>query len=194
MGQDGSLDRGLLVLYMKGMLYLEFNRHLEYLGLRQVDAAALMRVTPRALRRWQSGEQEIPAPVAELVKVWRQLHLAQIPWGADLESIWYGDDEQIRRHQEHDKALAAILNQVEARGGLTAPWRVNLKEHYAAIGSMVVTFYKLRSGSFSLQNYRRRDREPDPYRDQSLIEEAVAAFAAAVTKARTERPNQEWDD
>jgi hypothetical protein len=71
---------------------------------------------------------------------------------------------------------------------------VNLKEHTAAIGPMVVTFYKLLSGSFSLAHYRRRDIEPDPYRDQSLIEDAVAAFAASVTKARTERPCQDWDE
>src|ERR1019366_25432 len=73
-----------------------------------------------------------------------------------LESIWYGDDDQIRRHQEHDKALAALLRRVEARGGPAAPWRVNLKEHNATIGPMVVTFYKLLSRSFSLAHYRRR--------------------------------------
>jgi hypothetical protein len=187
------MDRGLKAHYKCGMTNLELNQHLEILGLKQSDAATLLRVTPRAVRRWQSGEQVIPGTVAELIIVWRQLHAAQIPWGADLESIWYGDDDQIRRHQEHDRALAALLRRVEARGGPTAPWRVNLKERNAKIGPMVVTFYKLLSRSFSLAHYRRRDREPDPYRDQVLIEDAVAAFAAAVTKARKERPDEEWD-
>jgi hypothetical protein len=172
----------------------EFSRNLEILGLRPGDAASLLRVTPRAVRRWRSGEQEIPATVVELLDAWRQLHARQIPWGADLESIWYGDDDQIRRHQEHDKALVALLHRVAARGGLSAPWRVNLKEHSATLGRMVVRFYKLRSGSFSLANYRRGDREPDPHRDQLLIEEAVVAFEAAVSNARKERPGQEWDE
>jgi hypothetical protein len=59
---------------------------------------------------------------------------------------------------------------------------------------MVVRFYKLSSGSFSLQNYRRGDRERDPYRDQLLIEEAIAAFSAAIGKAKSERPEPEWDE
>ena len=179
---------------MRGMTDLEFNQHLEALGLRQTDAAILLRVTPRAVRRWQNGEQVIPGTVAELVKVWRQLDAAKIPWGADLESIWYGDDDQIRRHQDHDKALAALLRRVEDRGGPASPWRVNLKEHSAALGPMVVHFYRLQSGSFSLANYRRGDREPNVRRDQPLIEDAVAAFAAAVGKAGVERPNENWDE
>jgi hypothetical protein len=176
------------------MTSAELNHHLEMLGLKQTDAAVLLRVTPRAVRRWQSGEQEIPGTVAELVKVWRQLDARKIPWGADLESIWYGDDDQIRRHQDHDKALAALLSRVEARGGPAAPWRVNLKERSATLGPVVVQFYKLLSCSFSLANYRRRDKEPDFNRDQPLIEDAVAAFSAAVSKARAERPEHEWDE
>ena len=181
--------------YMReDMTSAEFNRHLEILGLKQTDAAVLLRVTPRAVRRWQNGEQEIPGTVAELVKAWRQLHTRQIPWGASLESIWYGDDDQIRRHQDHNKALAALLSRVEARGGPAAPWRVNLKERSATLGPMVVHFYKLLSRSFSPANYRRRDREPDLYRDQPLIEDAVAAFSRAVSRATAERPGQEWDE
>ncbi len=95
------------------MTNVEFNQHLEALNLKQSDAAALLRVTPRAVRRWQSGEQAIPGTVVELLTVWRQLQAATLPWGADLESIWYGDDDQIRRHQDHDKALAATLERVK---------------------------------------------------------------------------------
>jgi hypothetical protein len=175
------------------MTSAEFNQHLETLGLKQAEAAALLRVTPRAVRRWQSGEQEIPGFVDALFDVWRQLHARKIPWGADMESILYGDDDQIDRHREHDEALVDLLRRVEARGGLAAPWRVNLKEHSATLGRMTVGFYKLASGGFSLANYRRSDREPDTYRDRPLIEEAVAAFSEAITKARTERPGQDWD-
>jgi hypothetical protein len=176
------------------MKNVEFNQHLEALNLKQSDAAALLRVTPRAVRRWQSGEQVIPGTVVELLTVWRQLQAATLPWGADLESIWYGDDDQIRRHQNHDKALAAILQRVKNRGGRPELWRVNLKRHNASLGNMTVNFYRLRSGSFSLAHYRCGDGEPNPHRDQTLIEDAVAAFAAAVGKARKERPGQSWDE
>jgi hypothetical protein len=151
-------------------------------------------VTSRAVRRWQSGEQAIPATVVELLGVWRQLHAALLPWGADLESIWYGDDDQIRRHQEHDKALAVVLRRVKKRGGGRPDlWRVNLTRHSATLGNMTVSFYRLRSGSFSLAHYRCGEGEPNPRRDQTLIEDAVAAFATAVGKAVAERPDQSWD-
>ena len=176
------------------MTNTEFNQYLTILGLKQSDAATLLRVTPRAVRRWQSGEQKIPGTVAELLMAWHQLHLAKIPWGADLESIWYGDDDQIRRHQEHDKTLAALLGRVEARGGPATPWRVNLKEHSATLGPIVVSFYKLLSGSFSLANYWRGDMTASPSRDRLLIEDAVAAFSSEVSKVRKERPECEWDE
>jgi hypothetical protein len=172
----------------------QFNRRLEALGLKQSDAAALLRVTPRAVRRWQGGEQAVPANIVELLDVWRQLHDRNIPWGAAMEAIWFGDDDQIRRHQDHDKALAAVLRRVEARGGPAAPWRVNLKERRATLGRMDVGFYKLESGGFSLANYRRGDRDQDGERDRTLIEDAVAAFAAAVSQARAERPTLAWDE
>jgi hypothetical protein len=171
----------------------QFNMCLETLGLKQSDAAALLRVTPRAVRRWQTGEQAVPGYLVELLEAWRQLHDRNIPWGAALEAIWFGEDDQIRLHQDHDKALAAVLQRVRARGGPAAPWRVNLKEHSATLGRMDVGFYKLQSGSFSLANYRRGDREVDGRRDQDLIEDAVAAFAAAVGKAREEHPDRDWD-
>jgi hypothetical protein len=175
------------------MTHIDFNDHLNFLGLKQSEAATLLRVKPRTVRRWQSGEQAIPGAVTELLGAWRQLHAARIPWGADLESIWYGDDDQIRRHQEHDKALINVLERVKARHGPAVPWAVDLKKHTATMPEMTVSFYKLRSGSFSPASYRCRRRPFDRVRDQPHIEDAIAAFHDAITKARTERPDEEWD-
>jgi len=171
----------------------DFERHLHELGLTQTGLAARLGVTARSVRRWQAGEQEIPGWAAEVLQAWRQLNVRNIPWGTDLESIWCGDNAQIHLPQDHDRALADVLERVKGRGGLAAPWRVNLREHSATLGRMKVSFYKLASDSFSLQSYSRSDVHPDPQRDRSLIEEAVAAFAAAVSAARTERPEQDWD-
>lgn len=173
---------------------MEFRRSVQMLGLQQVDLAARFGVNSRTVRRWWAGAQPIPAWVTEVLSAWRQLHERQLPWGADLESIWYGDDDQIRRHQSHDKALAALLKRVRARGGACTPWYINLRERRASLGKITVRFYKLKSGSFSLASYRRGDMLPDVGRDWQLIEDAVAAFAEAVSAARAARPKKAWDE
>lgn len=172
----------------------ELTKLLAMLNLTQADLAARLGIATRTVRRWQTGEQAIPIWVVEVLDAWRQLHASGLPWGADLESIWYGDDDQIRRHQDHDKALAALLKRVKARGGPAAPWRINLRERSATLGPMVVRFYKLASNSFSLQNYRRGDVSPDARRDRPLIEDAVFAFSEAVRAARAARPSGPWDE
>jgi hypothetical protein len=164
---------------------VEFNHYLELLGLSQADLAARLGVTTRTVRRWQSGEQVIPLWATEVLSAWHQLHMLHLPWGADLESIWYGENDQIRLHQAHDKALAALLERVKARGGPAAPWRINLRDFSATLGPITVRFYRLASHSFSLANYRRSDILPDAHRDQILIEDAVAAFAAAISTSKT---------
>ena len=180
------------------MTNIKLTKLLAQLNLTQADLAARLGVTARTVRRWQAGEQSIPTWVVEVLDAWRQLHASGLPWGADLESIWYGDDDQVRRHQEHDKELVALRERVKARvkarGGPAAPWRINLRERSATLGPMTVRFYKLASNSFSLQNYRRGDVPPDARRDRPLIEDAVFAFSEAVSAARTARPNQAWDE
>lgn len=175
------------------MTNIELNRYLERLDLTQADLAARLGVATRTVRRWQAGDQPVPVWVDEVLAAWRQLQARNLPWGADLESVWYGNDDQIRRHQDHDRALATLLRRVNARGGPAAPWRIKLRERSATLGPMTVRFYKLASDSFSLANYRRGDMAPDPHRDQSLIEDAVAAFAAAVSAARSSQPGRAWD-
>jgi hypothetical protein len=155
----------------------ELKQSMQILGLTQADLAAHLGVASRSVRRWQMGEQPIPQWVQEIVAVWTQLHERKLPWGADLESIWYGDTDQIDRHMEHDKALAAILGRVAIRGGPSVPWRINVAAMTATLGKITVRFYKLKSGSFSLASYRRGDDIPaDAFRDRHMIEDAVASF------------------
>ena len=52
----------------------------------------------------------------------------------------------------------------------------------ASLETMEISFYKLRSGSFSLGTYRRADRPPDPDRDREMIEDAVYCIAKTSEK------------
>ena len=51
----------------------ELQEHLTLLGLDQLQAAQLLSVTPRTLRRWLAGE-EVPGPVEQAFRAWRRLH------------------------------------------------------------------------------------------------------------------------
>lgn len=171
----------------------EFDQCLEALRLRQSDAAVLLQVEPRSVRRWQTGEQAVPANVAALLKAWLQLAKAHLPWTADMESIWRGDADQMERHRDYALELTALLERVAARGGPATPWRIDLKKCSATLGPVTVSFYALANGGFSLSHYRRADKDHDTQRDRQLVEDAIAAFAEAVGNARRERPDQDWD-
>jgi hypothetical protein len=162
---------------------IEFTSHLQLLGLRQADAAVLLRVTPRTIRRWCKGEQPVPGNVAELLQAWRRLHNARLPWAADFDSIFYEDNKQLRLHQDHARWLDAIRERVSARGGPAMPWRVHLRRRTATLGPAALSFYALLNGSFSLANYHRRDGAPDMNRDRPIIEDAVFCIAEAVGEA-----------
>jgi len=73
------------------MTNTELTNFLAMLNLTQADLAARLGIAARTVRRWQAGEQPIPTWVVEVLDAWRQLHARGLPWGADLESIWYGD-------------------------------------------------------------------------------------------------------
>lgn len=161
----------------------EFSTHLQLLGLRQVDAAVLLRVTPRTVRRWEKGEQPVPGTVADLLRAWRRLRKAGLPWAADFDSILCEDEKQLRLHQDHARWLDAIRERVAARGGSAMPWRVDLRQRTAILGPATLSFYALLNGSFSLANYYRRDGDPDMDRDRLMIEDAVVCIAEAVGEA-----------
>ncbi len=137
----------------------------------------------------------MPADVAQRLQAWRELSDAELPWTAGIRAIWQGDlDDQVRRHSEHDVALASVLRRVSARGGPATSWQVNLDKGTATLGPITVSFYLLQSGGFSPAHYRRSDElDPDVDRDKHLIEDAIAAFAAAVADARNARPGHYWN-
>jgi hypothetical protein len=159
----------------------ELRLTLTRLELSPVDAAQLLGVTPRTVRRWLEGE-EVAGPAEQALRAWISLHDRNLPWRPDEESIVRDDQDQIARHRAHAIRLDEILARVEARGGPRVPWSVDRGRQIATLGPMEVSYYKLASGSFSLANYRRKDGEPDVERDWEAIEDAAACIAHALKK------------
>jgi hypothetical protein len=163
----------------------QFEQYLWRLGLSPAEAAQLLSVSPRTVRRWQDGE-EIPGPTQQAIRAWIQLHERHLPWRPDSVSIDRDDQDQIARHRRYMIDLNAVLERVEARGGAKAPWLVDWDSGRASLETMEVSFYKLRSGSFSLGPYRRTDSPPDTARDMPMIEDAVYCISKALEKKSPE--------
>jgi hypothetical protein len=155
------------------------------LGLSPAEAAQLLSVSPRTVRRWQDGE-EVPGPAQQAIRAWIRLHERHLPWRPDSISIAEDDQDQIARHRSHTIDLDDVLQRVEARGGGKAPWSVDWDRGRASLETMEVSFYKLRSGSFSLGPYRRTDSQPDIVRDREMIEDAVYCISKALEKKSPE--------
>jgi transcriptional regulator with XRE-family HTH domain len=159
---------------------IEFRECREKLGLTQVDAAQLLSVDPRTVRRWaEENGGIIPGPAEQALRAWVGLQRQGVPWRAEDT-----DDEQIALHRQHAIELYALLLRVEARGGPRAPWQVDIEGGVATLGPVRLSFYKLRNGSFSPAYYRRSDLPADVRRDWTLIEDGFACIARAIADAR----------
>lgn len=159
----------------------ELRLTLSRLELTPAEAAQLLGVAPRTVRRWLEGE-DVPGPAEQALRAWIRLHDRNLPWRPDAESVVQDDQDQIARHRAHTIGLDELLARVEARGGPRVPWSVDRGRQIATLGPMEVSYYKLASGSFSLANYRRKDGDPDVRRDWEAIEDAAACIAQAMKK------------
>ncbi len=166
------------------MTAIELNEHLSALQVSPPEAAQLLGVSSRTLRRWLEGE-DVPGPAEAALRAWRVLADRQLPWKPDSMSIFEDNQDQIARHRRHAEEMAAVLKRVEARGGPKNPWTVDISKRSATFGHFEVGFYDLQGGGFSLSTYRRQDVPPDLARDLPDIEDAAYCIASAFTRART---------
>lgn len=157
----------------------ELQQILLRLGLSQTEAAQLLGVAPRTVRRWLEGE-EVPGPAAQALRAWIRLHERNLPWRPDSALIAEDDQDQIARHRMHAINFSEILARVEARGGPRLPWKVDRQRSLATLGPIEVSYYTLLNGGFSLATYTRRDGDPDVQRDWELIEDAMFCIAKAL--------------
>jgi hypothetical protein len=156
----------------------EFRDHLAQLGLTQAEAAELLSVAPRTVRRWvEDGAGDTPGPAEHALRAWVGLQRRGLPWRPGNT-----DAEQIARYREHAIELYELLLRVEKRGGPSGSWTIDLDKGLATLGPMTVAFYKLRDGGFSPASYRRSDMPADPGRDWPLIEDAFACIAKAFAQ------------
>lgn len=165
----------------------ELATHLSQLGLSQAEAARLLSVNVRTVRRWVENPGEMPGPAEQALRAWFRLNLLGLGWRPD--GLPLGEDDtdemakQIALYRQHAINLDAMLRRVEKRGGPAAPWRVDLKANIATLGPISVGFYRLANGGFSPSTYRRGDVEPDLERDALLLEDAYACISMALGQA-----------
>lgn len=165
----------------------ELQHCLERLGLSDGEAALLLSVDRRTVRRWRANPAEIPGPAKQALRAWVRLDERGLAWRPD--SVAIGEDNPVDlaraivEYRNHAIKLDSLLNRVKVRGGPAAPWVVDLAKRRADLGALSITFYPTANGGFSPQGYTRRDIPPDIKRDWHLIEDGFAAVAEAVAKA-----------
>ena len=161
----------------------DFAKTMIELGLSQVDAARLLSVDPRTVRRWVADPTEISGPAEQALRAWRRLNQLGLPWSPDSIDLVETDPEQISLHRADAVGLDNLLAKVEKRGGSNGAWNVNLKRNKATLGPIEVTFYRRHNGGFSPQSYKRHDDVPaNLRRDWALIEDAFACIAKELRK------------
>lgn len=158
----------------------DFDALLLELGLSQVEAARLLSVDPRTVRRWAEDPGEIPGPAEQALRAWRALHRFGLPWVPGSVDLVQTDPSQVAKSRAHAIELGALLRKVEKRGGPAAPWQVDVDRCRAMLGPLEVNFYRLPNGGFSPQSYRRKDGPADLERDWPIIEDAFWHIARAV--------------
>ena len=166
---------------------IELRGALDELGISQVEAAILLGVSDRSVRRWVEGPDEVPGPVEQTLRAWLRLERARLAWRPDSEMIGgeISDElaNQIASYRRHALGLDALIKKVKLRGGPAAPWRVDLKRCVATLGPIEVTFDALTNGGFSPAHYTRKDGPLDQKRDQPLLDDAYACIAEEIRLA-----------
>ncbi len=152
------------------------------------DAADLLSVDGKTVKRWLAGEVAVPGPAEQAIRAWVRFQNLGLAWRPDGLPIDVMTDEavaeQILRMRDHIVEVDDVIQRVRERGGVAAPWQVDLKRCTAELAGVIrVHFIPLRNGLFARGQYSRRDNKPDSKRDWRLLEDAIASFAEAVAQA-----------
>jgi hypothetical protein len=167
---------------------VELRHTLQILDLNQAEAARLLSVNPRTMRRWIEGSSIIPAATAQALGAWKRLARFGLPWRPDEIMLADLNEDEIAKqsslHRNHVVGLDAIIASVEKRGGPATPWKVDLQKCQASTNFLEIGFYRMPNGGFSPSNYRRKDGPPNLERDKALIEDAYYCIAKTIAATR----------
>jgi hypothetical protein len=161
----------------------DVRHHLQLLNLSPAEAADLLGVGLRTVRRWtapdQQGEAEpIPGAAEAALRAWLKLHRLGLSWRPDASALAPAAVAVADAHEANARALHDVVERVRARRGPATQWDVDLERCRATLGKMTVSFYRLKGGGFSPQSFRRSDGAAiDLERDQALLEDAYFCIA-----------------
>jgi hypothetical protein len=163
------------------MTISEFKDCLTSLALSQTEAARLLSVSPRTVRRWAEIPHQIPGPVEQALRAWLHLGRLGLAWRPDVVAVGEEDiAKQIERYREHAIELDSLLQRVKARGGPANSWNIDLKRCQAQLGPLRVSFHRLRNGGFSPSFYS------GPLHETTLLEDAYFCIAEAIASEGSE--------
>jgi len=185
LGHFVTLTKTYCPSYGAGMTNYQLYEDLDLLDVGPHELADLLEVNVRTVNRWLDGTIETPTSTQRVVEAWKALKSANLPWRPNEIGISpFGIDKMMdlaSRHQEHRKFIDDVCRTVEARGGSSLKWSVELDKGSAKSGDFHVSFYKLVDGNISLGTFRRSDgMTPDLVRDRYLIEDAIFSIRQAV--------------
>jgi hypothetical protein len=161
----------------------DVRHHLQLLNLTPAEAAQLLDVGLRTIRRWtapdEPGEAEpIPGAAEAALRAWLKLHRLGLSWRPDACALAPVETGIADAHAAKAQTLNAVLERVRARRGPATQWDVDLERSRATLGKMTVSFYRLKGGDFTPQSFRRADGVPiDFERDRTLLEDAYFCIA-----------------
>src|SRR5437868_3007921 len=116
----------------------DFFKILKELDLTQTEAAKLLSVNIRTLRRWIENPEEISGPAKQALVAWRRLQRFGLAWRPSETDIILTHPDELAELFKCFRAgameLDSILENVKRRGGPAAPWQVDLKKHTAILG------------------------------------------------------------
>lgn len=153
-----------------------FIKCLKELGINEKETADLFCVHPRTVSRWVKNADSIPEQVKATLITWIRLKRLNLSWRPNTIPLGQQNTQELARliaqYQLHTIELDQTIALVKSKGGLTTSWKVDLQKNTATIGFMTISFAVLENNGFLPIDYMRHDDiEPDPIRDQILLQD-----------------------
>src|SRR5689334_5704247 len=93
---------------------------LRELGLSQVEAARLLEVSDRTMRRWVEDAAELPGPAEQALRAWLRLHRLGVAWRVDSISLNDPGPAEVTKaisaHRRDAIEKDDVMRRVSARG------------------------------------------------------------------------------